>query len=242
MNRKIKIVGLAIPMILVVSAGICFYFGQFYVNDPDRKKFPVRGIDISNHQGEIDWQKIDPQAVRFVFIKATEGGDFQDRRFVSSWENARKRGIAVGAYHFFTFCRSGEIQAQNYLSLVPKSTNSLPPVVDLEFSGNCAKRPSLTELFAELDKFLEIVEKFYGKKAIFYVTHEFFDRYLQHKYADRPIWLSDFYSFGRLPTLSDGRSWTFWQYSERGRVAGIPNLVDLNVFQGSSAEFDRLQR
>jgi lysozyme len=236
MKRNLLIVLGTIATILAAGTGILFYFGLILINEPDRRQFPVRGIDISSHQGSIDWPQLDPQATQFVLIKATEGGDFQDQRFASNWQNAQQRGITVGAYHFFTFCRSGQLQAQNYINVVPKVANSLPPVIDLEFSGNCMARPTAPELFKELDEFLAIVEKFYGKRAIFYVTHEFFARYLPHKYLNQPIWLSDFYSFGKLPTLSDGRSWSFWQYSERGRVAGIAGLVDLNVFRGNPSQ------
>jgi lysozyme len=236
MNGKISRWAIAIAAItipLVVAAGGLFYFGLILVNEPDRQQFPIRGIDISGHQGTIDWSQLSPKTIQFVLIKATEGGDFQDQQFKTNWQNAQQRGLTVGAYHFFTFCRSGRLQAQNYINSVPKVPNALPPVIDLEFSGNCGARPTAPELFKELDDFLAIVDKFYGQPAVFYVTHEFFDRYLQHKYLDRSIWLSDFYSFGRLPTLSDGRLWTFWQYSERGRVPGISTLVDLNVFRGN---------
>jgi lysozyme len=235
---RASIQAISVTILLTTVTGILFYFGLIMVNEPDRQQFPVRGIDISNHQGAIDWPQIDPKAIQFILIKATEGGDFKDKRFASNWQNAQQRGITVGAYHFFTFCRPGQIQAQNYINTVPKAANSLPPVIDLEFSGNCAARPTAPELFKELDEFIAIVEKFYGKKAIFYVTHEFFDRYLQNQYLSHPIWLSDFYSFGRLPSLSDGRSWSFWQYSERGRIAGISGLVDLNVFRGNSSQLN----
>jgi lysozyme len=87
---------------------------------------------------------------------------------------------------------------------------------------------------------MTIVEKFYHKKPILYVTYEFYDRYLSNKYPNQPIWISDFYSFNKLPALADRQSWLFWQYSERGSIAGISTLVDLNVFNGNKTKFDRL--
>lgn len=221
-------------------SGILFNFGLIYVNDPDRQRFPIRGIDISNHQKQIDWAKFDQSQINFVLIKATEGGDFKDPLFENNWRNVRQKGAITGAYHFFTFCKSGREQAQNYIETVPRSKQSLPPVIDLEFSGNCKSIPTPVTLDKELNTFMAIVEKYYHKNPILYVTYEFYDRYLQHKYPNNSIWISDFYSFNKLPTLSDSKHWLFWQYSERGRIAGISTLVDLNVFSGTKSQFERL--
>jgi lysozyme len=123
---------------------------------------------------------------------------------------------------------------------VPKFSGTLPPVIDLEFSGNCRSQPTQARLENELNTFIAIVEKFYGKRPILDVTHEFYDRYLCARYSIQPIWISDFYSFNKLPKLADGKPWLFWQYSERGKIAGIPTLVDLNVFNGDKNQFDRV--
>jgi lysozyme len=220
--------------------GILFYFGIIYANYPDRDRFPIRGIDISSHQQQIDWQQLDRSNIHFVLIKATEGGDFRDPLFQSNWQHAQPQGTIVGAYHFFTFCKSGQAQAQNYIDTVPRSSGTLPPVIDLEFSGNCRSQPTPAALATELNTFMAIVEKFYHKRPILYVTHEFYDRYLRDRSATQLIWISDFYSFNKLPTLADGKQWLFWQYSERGRIAGISTLVDLNVFNGTKTQFERL--
>ena len=220
--------------------GILFYFGMIFINDPDRQQFPIRGIDISSHQQQIDWDKLNLTKINFVLIKATEGGDFKDPMFNHNWQKSQQKGSIVGVYHFFTFCRSGQEQAQNYIATVPRSPHTLPPVIDLEFSGNCQSRPTPAVLEQELNTFITIVKKFYRKQPILYVTYEFYDRYLSNHYATQPIWISDFYSFNKLPALSDRKSWLFWQYSERGSIVGISTLVDLNVFNGNKTEFDRL--
>jgi lysozyme len=219
--------------------GILFYFGIIHVNYPDRHRFPIRGIDISSHQKQIDWARLDRSTINFILMKATEGGDFKDPLFKSNWQHAKQQGTIVGAYHFFTFCKSGREQAKNYIDTVPKSSGTLPPVIDLEFSGNCRSQPTPIALATELNTFIAIVEKHYRKRPILYVTHEFYDRYLRDRYPNQPIWISDFYSFNKLPKLADGKPWLFWQYSERGRIAGISALVDLNVFNGDRNQFDR---
>ena len=92
----------------LVAAGGLFYFHTF---SPDRGKYPVRGIDVSHHQGPIDWQRVAADDVAFAVIKATEGGDHVDDAFATNLREARAAGLAVGAYHFFTFCRPGGDQA-----------------------------------------------------------------------------------------------------------------------------------
>src|SRR5262245_20104351 len=101
----------------------------------------VIGVDVSNHQGYIDWPTLARTDVAFAYIKATEGGDFRDRRFQANWEGAKRAGLPRGAYHFFTQCRSGADQARNFIAAVPREEGALPPVVDLEHMGPCRSGP-----------------------------------------------------------------------------------------------------
>src|SRR5262245_31016447 len=97
--------------------------------------YDVIGVDISNHQGDVDWQALAASNVAFAYIKATEGGDFKDKRFQLNWDGTRKAGLVRGAYHFFTQCRSGAEQAKNFIAAVPREPGMLPPVIDAEHMG-----------------------------------------------------------------------------------------------------------
>ncbi len=217
--------------------GNAFYFGYFKIHDPDRQQYPIRGIDISAFQKQIDWPNLDRREVDFIIIKATEGGDFKDRSFPDNWRNSGQTNIPRGAYHFFTFCKPGKTQAQNFIDTVPVESNTLPPIIDLEFIGNCKTRPSVAVLKQELQDYIAEVQKTYQQTPILYTTEEFYDAYLQHEFTPNPIWISNFY---RQPRLIDGRRWTLWQYTERGRVKGVETLVDRNVFNGSKEQFQEL--
>jgi lysozyme len=206
----------------LVLAGGYFYFQTF---SPDRGRYPVRGIDVSHHQGRIDWERVAADDVAFAVIKATEGGDHIDDAFAANLRAARAAGLAVGAYHFFTFCRPGADQARNFISVVPRDQPLLPPVVDIEFGGNCPQRPSPEQLNAELSAFLGPVEAAFGKTAILYVTDEAAEAYAG-QIVGRPRWLR---SLALRPSQDD---WIYWQYHNRGRVDGIGGDVDLNVLQG----------
>ena len=63
-------------------------------------ELPIHGIDVSKWQGTVDWAAVRAAGTQFVFIKATEGGDHVDDRFLENWNGAGAVGIPRGAYHF----------------------------------------------------------------------------------------------------------------------------------------------
>jgi lysozyme len=219
-------------LVAVVAIGVAsiVYFKTF---SPDRSAYPVRGIDVSHHQKEIDWQRVAADDVSFAIIKATEGGDHVDRLFAVNLREARKAGLAVGAYHFFTFCRPGADQARNFIATVPRDEALLPPAVDIEFGGNCPRRPTVEELKTELAAFLSPVEAAFGKEAVIYVIGD-----AANVYADalpqRGRWVR---SLAQHPGHND---WTYWQYHNNGQVDGIVGPVDLNALQGEPSKLQAL--
>ena len=110
----------------------------------------------------------------------------------------------------------------------------MPPAVDLEFGGNCARRPSPAEFRQELETFLKTVEPAWGCRLVFYVTQEFYAAYVDGHFPDNPLWVRDIF---RRPVLKSGREWRIWQYANRGRLPGVATYVDLNVFNGTPPEF-----
>jgi lysozyme len=189
--------------------------------EPDRHRYPVRGIDVSHYQGTIDWPVVARDDVAFAYVKATEGVEGRDARFARNWRGAQRARIRVGAYHYFIFCRSGRDQAHNFLAVAPHPTSALPPAVDLEVGRSCPARLSGPEMRRELDAFLSVVEAREQRHAVLYVTPQFFATYRAYL-PKRPMWRRSILS--KPPP-----KWTFWQYRSRGRVAGIRTLVDLNV-------------
>jgi lysozyme len=221
----------------MISLLFSFYYGYLRFNYPSQSRFPVQGLDVSHYQGHIDWDKVRGSKLTFVFIKATEGAHFVDPEFRYNWDNAQKSGLYVGAYHFFTLNKTGKEQAINFSNCVPYRTNSLPPVIDLEFMGNSKNHFSRLQLLKELTDFITVIETKYHKKPILYSTYEFYEFYLIGNFQDYPIWIRDIYT---EPGLIDARPWTFWQYTNRGKIDGIQNFVDLNAFNGHMSDFMKL--
>lgn len=214
-----------------------FENGYLRFNYPDKNRFPIRGIDISHHQGKIDWLSLRNEQFHFIYIKATEGGDHKDRRFKANWEGAARHGILRGAYHYFTFCKNGKAQAENFIATVPTEANTLPPGIDIEYAGNCKSRPKREELLAEVRVFAEELTNYYHRKPIFYVTEEIYADYFKGEINDFPLWIRDIYF---EPKFNDRGGWVLWQYANRGRVQGINGPVDLNVFNGDVTAFRNL--
>ncbi len=238
---KIALISASAVLSLVLLAPILaflVYRGVIPLNNPSRSLYPVRGVDVSTYQGVIDWEALADQRIDFAFIKATEGSSFVDPKFHTNYENAQKTELRIGAYHFFSFDSAGKTQAENFINNVEKIDNMLPPVIDLEFYGDKAKDPPKAEdVKRELDVLIEMLTEHYGMKPIIYATAESYDLYLANDYLDIDIWFRNVITKAKL---SDGRKWTFWQFSNRGKLDGYKGkeeFIDLNVFYGSLEEF-----
>lgn len=213
----------------IAIAAYCYYA----LYRPDPALYPVQGIDISHHQRLVRWSEVAKGGIAFAYIKATEGGSFRDTRFTENWKGARDAGITRGAYHFYTLCRPPEVQAANFIATVPKEAGILPPVLDLEFGGNCKARPPADDVRASLKKMSDALFAAYGVRPLLYVTREFLSVYGRTLPEHAGLWLR---SIAWTPRWSDP-AWVFWQYHNRGTVIGIDGPVDRNVYRGSITEF-----
>jgi lysozyme len=193
---------------------------------------PVYGIDVSAHQGSIEWKEvkqIDGKPVSFVYIKATEGAKLKDRRYSYNLSEARRYGLKVGSYHYFKSNRTANQQFANFASTASISKQDLIPVVDVEeITGG-----TTPEIFhRNLSQFLLLLEKHYGKKPIIYSQNNFYRKHLADSYSDYQVMLARYHT--NRPNACD--DWLIWQYSEAGRIAGISRSVDLNIL--NSVDFE----
>lgn len=183
------------------------------------------GVDVSSHQGEIDWQRVAQDSITFAYIKATEGGDFVDGSFDENWRRAGNAGIERGAYHFFTLCTPALEQAKNFLGVAPPIDEALAPAVDLELAGNCSERPLVDEVENQVDVFLKRVEKAWGREVVLYVGSDWEALYPTRARLDRPLWIRRF-------ILRPSEKWFIWQLHGYANVDGITGGADLNVMRG----------
>ena len=203
----------------------------------NRNKYPVFGVDVSNYQGDINWQELEAQNVSFAFIKATEGSGHTDESVRRNLDRAAGTGIKVSAYHFFSFDSAGETQADNFIAAVSRDEIDMPPVVDIEYYGDKRKnKPSQAETESILRPLLSRLEAYYGVKPIIYTTLPVYFRYVKGSFSDYPLWI-------RSVTFEpDLMNWKFWQYSDKGTLTGYDGdeeHIDLNVYNGSEEDFER---
>jgi lysozyme len=190
----------------------------------------VEGVDVSNHQGAIDWQSLARDNVHFAYIKASEGGDFVDERFAENWRASLEAGLYVGGYHFFTLCRPGLDQARNFAAVLPDDgPRVLPPAVDLEHMGPCRKGPTIENVEAEVEAFLAAMETLQGERPILYTTREFHDAHLTNVTGEK-FWLRSLF---RKPDFRE-KEWLFWQHHNRASKRGVQVPIDLNSFRGDA--------
>lgn len=193
--------------------------------------YSIHGIDVSHHQGTINWQKvanaeIDREPISFVVIKATEGRTHLDENFNENFYQARQYGLIRGAYHFFSPSVSGRRQAEHYLHQVHLDEGDMPPVLDIETSGNL----TVEELQLEALAWLSVVEEQYGVPPIIYTGLKFKQKYLSDPRFDRfPFWIAHYY----VKEVGYTGAWRFWQHTDLGRVDGIKGAVDLDIYNGS---------
>ncbi len=231
MRKKALLILIGITSLI----GILFldFYGFIWHNAPFAALYSIKGLDVSHHQKKIDWAKVaSTKKYSFVFIKATEGHDFTDDDFTKNWQGAKENGFFVGAYHFFSTRSSGKEQAELFASLVPAEKDSLPPVIDIEIALD--KDPQ--DIRDELTAMILELEKRYQKKPILYVTYETYNTYVRGYFSDYFIWIRDVMK----PVTGLDQPWVLWQYNNRGRVDGISEYVDINVFNGSAEGLKQL--
>lgn len=202
------------------------------------------GIDISHHNaGDIVWDSLyvltdkrgktirdhhlakDIRSVSFVFIKATEGVSMVDKDFKRNWQDAGRSGLRRGAYHFFRSSKDGEAQARLFIKTVGDLRfKDLPPVLDIE---TIHRGGSMKKLNEEALKWLETIEGHYGKKPIVYTGSSFARDWLSKRITDNyPVWIAHYEK-----DRPDFDGWTFWQFTDKAVVKGVPGPVDLSVMK-----------
>jgi lysozyme len=206
--------------------GVCMPYG-----------FSVHGIDVSHYQGKVNWTELataqqDPFPIRFVFMKASEGGDLADDAFQANYDSAKVHGFVRGAYHFYNPQTDPVRQADFFIRSVQLRPGDLPPVLDIEKRGSDKRK-----LQRDLKVWLQRVEQHYGVKPILYASYKFKTDYLNDSVFDTyPYWIAHYY----VDSVEYQGDWKFWQHTDVGTLPGIKGHVDLNVLHGTMEDLKAL--
>ena len=189
----------------------------------------VKGIDVSHWRQTINWTEVAKSGVRFAFMKASGGLGFKDPCYDANISGAKSNGIIYGAYHYFYPCYDALRQAQHFCEVI-QGEYQLPPVLDVERSYN----QSWATVAKATMTALKEIERLSGTKPILY-TNVWFGHYLGDA-KDYDLWIAH-YTSRPYPSLPKAwEEWKFWQYTDKGKVPGVPGTCDMNWWKGTLKE------
>lgn len=185
-----------------------------------------QGIDVSHYQGHINWERVAyDKDIKFVYVKATEGAGYVDDLYLRNLYGAKRVGIPVGVYHFFSSTVSPLVQLENFRTNVDPRQQDLIPIVDVE---KCSRRVSIPQFQGRLRAFLEGVERMFGVKPIIYTGINFYAKYLEGRFKGYRFMVARYAD--EFPGLSEEVPILLWQYTSSSHVDGIKGNVDRSVF------------
>lgn len=187
----------------------------------------VHGIDVSHYQEEVFWESVgDHTNMAYVYLKCTEGSDNIDPRYERNIDMAHRHGLKVGSYHFFRPKVDLQLQLKNFKAQCLPGEQDLIPMLDVESTGGLE-----TEQFCDsLLKFLGMMEEAYHQKPLIYTYRNFYNKYLLGRVDDYQLMVAMYAD--EQPVLADGRDYTLWQYTCKGRLTGVAGEVDKSRFTG----------
>lgn len=197
------------------------------------KTYPVRGIDVSAHNGNINFKKLwQNKGLKFVFIKASEGESLKDKNFNLNYKKAKEAGFKIGAYHFFKFNKNGKIQAINFLQTIRNKNLDLPLVIDIEKHSNNFPNIKTTQIRKRLGEMITHLKQS-GYNIIIYTNKDGYNDYIKGHFDKYPLWICSFNN----PPIDE--KWLFWQHSHKGKLNGYNKDIDLNVFNGDLKDWEK---
>lgn len=188
----------------------------------------TNGIDISSHNGYVDYNSVKASNISYVYIKATEGVDWQDYSYNRNYLGAKAAGLKVGFYHFFSNYTSPTEQAIDFYNTIKDKPYDLLPCLDIETNR---LEVGKTEMSNRALEFLQEFEKLSGQRCVVYTGSYFGQDLLDYRVYQYPLWIAHYKNWGS-PRIPSGwkNNYVGWQFSENGSINGINGDVDLNEF------------
>ena len=205
-------------------------------------KGKVFGCDLSHYQEreEIDWDSLYIQnkqlkfPIKFTIFRATMGNEATDKNFNHFWQEAKRQNLIRGAYHYYRPDEDPKLQAASYLRNTNLQKGDFLPILDVE---KLPKQKSLEQFIADIQTWMDIVEKKYKRKPILYTYISFYEDYLYYHFKEYPLWVANYNNVAVPTSLFD---WKIWQFTENGITAGAKVKIDFNVFNGDENDLKEL--
>ena len=205
---------------------------EYYENG---KKISHLGVDLSEYQGEVDFEKVKASGVEFVMLRiggrfyGTEGKLYEDGAFDTYYEQAKAAGLKVGAYYFSQAASVADAQeeAAQTIKKLNGRTLDYPVAFDWENIGDDeARTDGVTgaELTSIAEAFCDAINEAGYKSIVYANAGQMFVMYDFETMKNYDFWLADYREF---PTMY--YNYDMWQYATDGTVDGIEGEVDLNI-------------
>lgn len=226
MNIKRRLTGAAAVLLACIAALVFAALVPVRAIPPSGGR-QYRGIDISEFQGEIDFEEVRRSGIEAVYIRVG-AGEYTDEYFAENYERAKAAGLKIGFYHYVT-ARSvdeGRRQARFFASLAAGREPDMRLAMDFEYFGSL----SVSQINAISEAYLDELTALTKREAVIYSdlsnARNIFSRALAEKY---PLWAAQ---YGADEPSANGkwREWVGFQYTDEGRVGGIYGNVDRNIF------------
>jgi len=190
----------------------------------------VKVIDVSHHNGTINWTKVASDGVKGVYIKLTEGTSFLSPTAYQNYLGAKNAGLRVGFYHYALADNDPIKEVDFFLDKLGTMKVDLPHCLDLE--ENKGKSKAQVNAFGL--KWLDYLQKKTGITGILYAGLSFLGNFTSAM-SKYPLWVAR-YAAGAKRTIgftNPGNSdvwdkWAMFQYTDSGKVKGISGNVDIN--------------
>jgi lysozyme len=216
----------AIGYIVLQTKRNSFVYPDFGVEVPPN--YPLLGIDISHHQGDINFEETAKlnsgrDSIQFVYIKASEGRNFADDKSEQNALGCAENNLKYGFYHFFHGSLSAQQQALFFCEQIKSHSFDLIPVIDVEISGGLQPLVLVDSVLVFMDKVEEILEV----RPMIYTYISFYaDYFEQSKASNELFWLA---AYNQKNPYMQKENVLIWQFTEKATVDGIASKVDLNV-------------
>lgn len=199
----------ALVLLIAMAGGIALWW-HLRGWTPSRASYPVQGVEVSAQDGEVDWTALKAIGADFVYLDASASAFARDPAFVKNLEAARAARLQVGAVHLYDPCQPADKQAANFVTIVPRDRDLLPPAVELDrLADDCPSKVGEALVESELMTFLNQVETHTGKPALLKLSARFEKRYHVAASINRNLWLVR----ERLEPDYAGRPWMLWTAS-----------------------------
>lgn len=196
----------AIAVLLAAAAG-GYLWWQMNHWAPTEESFPDQGVVAGAQDGVINFRTVRALGGSFAYLDASDGESGQDGRFSRNFAAAREANLQVGAVHAFDPCTMADGQSANFVTMVPRDSNLLPPAIELRKTADgCEERVSDAAVESELMTLINQIENHSGKAVILKIDPEFEDRYGLARQFERNLWLTRNW----LEPDYAGRPWLLW--------------------------------